>query len=101
MAITSNEENEYYALYNELCEIALEITEWYDIDKTKPYGVYIWDKKRDYNQFDIYESELIFYKDCMGEYDYHIIEDAKPTINKIQNKLKEINQFVEANKKSV
>lgn len=37
----------YYELYEELVEISKEILRYYDIDKIKPFAVYIWTKPYD------------------------------------------------------
>lgn len=85
-------DDKYYKLYDELVKVANEILPYYDIDKIKPYSVYIWTKyeevgeDNDTNVFDIMEDEIRFYDK------QHIIKDeAKPIIEKIQMKLKEIN----------
>lgn len=86
--------DEFYILYNELTEISKEILPYYDIDKTKPYAIYIWTKEgegeNDFgeNVFDIMADEIEFYVK-----DHVIIEEAKPIINKIQLKLKEIQEI--------
>jgi hypothetical protein len=82
-------------LYGELSCIAGEIKPYYDIDKVKSYSVYVWtkgnpnadneDDKYGRNVFDICEDELIFYVE-----DHVVIEEAKPIIEKIQAKLREI-----------
>lgn len=78
--------SKFNSLYKELVEISNEILPYYDIDKIKPYAVYVWTKgKNGENVFDIEENEIIFY---VG--DHTIIENAKPVIKKIQLKLKEI-----------
>jgi hypothetical protein len=76
----------YYKLYHELAEISKEIEVYYDIDKIKPWGVFVYTKD-DFgdNVFDILEDEIIFYVEK------HVIpEEIMPTIKKIQDKLKEI-----------
>lgn len=80
----------YYELYEELVEISKEILRYYDIDKIKPFAVYIWTKPYDENDdgenvFDIYDDEIVFYNK-----EHKIIEEALPIINSIQCKLKEI-----------
>ena len=89
--------NEFMQLYNELVQIADEITPYYDIDKVKWYSVYIWTKESEVddddwgeNVFDIQEDEIVFYVK-----DHVIIEEAKPIIKKIQAKLKELSLYVE------
>ncbi|WP_145413417.1 hypothetical protein [Paenibacillus xylanexedens] len=79
--------NEKYSMaYDDLVQTSHEILEYYDIDKIKPYSVYIWSKGDDgENVFDISDSGVIIYNR-----DHEIIEEAKPIISKIQHKLKEI-----------
>lgn len=73
-------------LYKELVEISEDIKVYYDIDKIKSYSVSIWTKNEDgENVFDICADEIIFYVK-----NHTIIEKAKPIIEKIQLKLKEI-----------
>ena len=80
--------DKYDYLYNELTQISKDILPYYDIDKIKPYSVYIWTKgKGSENVFDICGDEIIFYVK-----DHKIIEEAKPIIEKIQLKLKEISR---------
>ena len=81
----------YYELYEELVEISKEILRYYDIDKIKPFAVYIWTKPYDddgENVFDIYDDEIVFYNK-----EHKIIEEALPIINSIQCKLKEIGKL--------
>ena len=90
----------YFQLYKELSMIVDEIRPYYDIGKIKPYSVYIWTKDNPnadneddtygQNEFDICGDELIFYVE-----DHVIIEDAKPVIEKIQAKLREIASVAE------
>jgi hypothetical protein len=76
-------------LYDELVQISKEILPYYDIDKIKPHSVYIWTKgENGDNVFDILTEEIMFYVN-----DHIVIEDAKPIIEKIQLKLKEICQY--------
>lgn len=82
----------YNKLHNELVDICKDIYDYYDIDKIKLHSVYIWTKeaKEDEwgeNVFDIHSDKLIFYKE------HEVIEDAKPIIEKIQQKLKEIDKI--------
>lgn len=78
-------------LYNQLTQISKEILPYYDIDKTKSHSIYIWTKENGdddgENVFDILADEIIFYVK-----DHIIIEEVKPIIEKIQLKLKEIEQ---------
>lgn len=82
--------NEFDLLYNELIQISKEILPYYDIDKIKSYSVYIWTKGEDgENVFDVLADEIFFYVK-----DHKIIEDAKPIIEKIQRKLKEVDALI-------
>lgn len=91
----SNGADRYFQLYKELSMIVNEIRPYYDIDKVKSYSVYIStkdnpnsdneDDKYGRNVFDICEDKLIFYVE-----DHVVIEEAKPVIEKIQAKLREI-----------
>lgn len=75
-------------LYTELEKIVKEILLYYDVDKVKPYSVYIWTKgENGDNVFDIIANEIEFYVK-----DHIIIEEAKPIIEKIQSKLQEIDK---------
>ena len=76
--------------YDELCQIAREIEPYYEIDKIKSYAVYIWSKTDDVfdlgeNLFDIHADRIEFFVK-----DHEIIEEAKPIIAKIQEKLREL-----------
>lgn len=80
--------DKFNALYNELVQISKDILPYYDIDKIKTSSVYIWTKgENSDNVFDIIEDEIIFYVE-----DHVIIDEAKPIIEKIQLKLREIRQ---------
>ena len=86
---------DFWQLYKELTEAVDEIRPYYDVDKVKRGSVYIWtkdnpdsfneDDRWGQNVFDIQEDELVFYAK-----DHVIIEEAKPIIEKIQAKLREI-----------
>ena len=86
---------DFWQSYKELTGIVDEIRPYYDVDKIKSYSVYIWTKDNPnadneddmygQNVFDICGDELIFYIK-----DHVIIEEAKPIIEKIQAKLREI-----------
>lgn len=70
-----------------LCEKVSKLYPYYDIDKIKDYGVYVWNKADNLddqdNIFDIMGDEIVFYTD-----DHTIIEEAKPIIKDIQNFIK-------------
>lgn len=82
-------DNQFNRLYEELTAIVGELRPYYDIDKVKPYSVYVWSKGKENdfgkNVFDIESNEIVFYDKT-----HKIPEDALPIINKIQSKLKEI-----------
>lgn len=69
--------------YEKLIKAVDELRPYYDIDKIKPYGVYVW-MKTDYqnNVFDIYKNEIYFYNR-----NHKIPEEALPIIRKIQELL--------------
>lgn len=82
-------------MYKELWDLAHELQPWFDIDKVKPYSVYVW--TRDYddpdlgeNVFDICSDHLQFYH-CMKP--WSLPNEAMVIIKKIQEKLKEIEDF--------
>lgn len=80
--------NDYFNLYYDiLCEKVSKLYPYYDIDKIKTYGVYVWNKADNFddqdNIFDIMSDEIVFYTD-----DHTIIEEAKPIIEDIQNFIK-------------
>lgn len=80
--------NKINYLYDELIKISKGILKYYDIDKVKPYSVYIWTKgENGKNVFDICDNAIVFYVK-----DHKIIEEAQPIIEQIQLKLKEIRQ---------
>ena len=80
--------NNYFNLYYDiLCEKVSKLYPYYDIDKVKDYGVYVWNKADNLddqdNIFDIMSDEIVFYTD-----DHTMIEEAKPIIKDIQNFIK-------------
>ena len=79
---------EYILLYDELTNVCDEIKVYYNVDKIKSYSVYIYDKIYGSNVFDILSNDIYMYSAHI------IIEEAKPIIEKIQNKLREIESFV-------
>ena len=93
MTVNDMSEKEFNDYYDSLCEIASEILPYYDIDKTKTYAVYIWNKadnlEDQWNVFDIYSNEIVMY-----DKEHEIIEEAKPIIKKIQDKLKEFDKYL-------
>lgn len=86
-------------MYDELWALSHELNPWFDIDKVKPYSVYVWTKdtnRPDFvhgeNVFDIFHDRLHFYQ-CLNQWE--LPEEAMPIIKKIQDKLKEIVNFCE------
>ena len=76
--------------YEHMRELVEQLRPWYDIDKIKPWGVYMWTKdSSEYeldgeNVFDIYANEVAMYNE------EHVIPDeAWPIIREIQGWLKE------------
>lgn len=81
-------------MYSELWELAHELNPWFDIDKVKPWSVYVWTKDSDdpdgpfgENVFDICSDHIQFYRinNC-----WQMPNEAIPIIMKIQEKLREI-----------
>ena len=74
--------------FEKLWETSMLLEKYYDIDKVKPWVVYVYDKddskNKDWGLFDIYKNEIIFYTD-----NHTIIEEAKPIIKMIQELLEE------------
>ena len=79
-------------LYHELRELAEKLNPWYDVDKISWYYVYVWtkDDPNGVNVFDIYADEIIYYVT-----DYVIPDEAVPFVHEIQEKLKEIDRYLE------
>lgn len=75
-------------LYHELRELTNKLRKWYGIDKIKWYSVYVWTE--DENVFDIYADEIVYYVK-----DHIIPNEAMPIIQEIQEKLKEIDRYLE------
>jgi hypothetical protein len=85
--------------WNELRDLAHQLEPWFDIDKVKSYGVYVWTKGEDLNDpdypygenvFDIYADRIQFYQ-C--NHVWHLPNEAISIITKIQEKLREVNTF--------
>ncbi len=79
--------------YVELYKAVDEIRPYYDVDKTKPYSVYIWTKDSlgddgltiyGDNVFDIMKDKIIFY-----DKNHVIPDEVMPIIRNIQSKLME------------
>ena len=84
-------------MYTELCDLAHELEPWFSIDKVKSYSVCVWTKASDdsdpfdhENVFDIFEDYLQFYT-CSQP--WVLPNEAIPVIEKIQKKLREIEEF--------
>lgn len=81
----SAEQNEQ--LFEELKKLCKKLKRFYDIDKIKPYAVYVWGKSQaeDMNLFDITADEIVWYVEKKP-----FIEGSENIISAIQMKLKEI-----------
>ena len=92
MNINNMTEEEFDKYYDSLVETVKPLCKYYDIDKVKTYGVYVWNKAKElddqWNVFDIYSDEIM-----MWDEEHKIIEEAKPIIEKIQLKLKEVDKY--------
>lgn len=79
--------------YEELLELTGSLGRWYyiDNDKVKWYVVYVYDiDDHEINLFDIWEDEIVMLDES------HVIPaKAMKVIHKIQEKLKEINRYLE------
>ena len=79
----------------ELKEVCEPLYEFYDIDKARLSGVYVWTKNDGcdgVNLFDIYEDEIYFFEH------HTIYKDAIPIVEEIQQKLIELNKIFRENK---
>ena len=94
MSINDMSEEEFDKYYNNLVETVKPLRKYYDIDKVKTYSVYVWNKADEldnqWNVFDIYSNEIVMYDE-----EHKIIEEAKPIIKKIQDKLKEFDKYLD------
>ena len=84
-------------MYDELWRLAYELSPWFDIDKVKPWSVYVWTKDSSNpdcpfgeNVFDIYHDGLQFYP-CTKP--WCLPNEVIPIIKRIQEKLKEIDEY--------
>lgn len=77
-------QNKYY---KEMRALTDRLRPWYDIDKIKSWGVFVWSKSEGNpyggaNVFDIYKDEICYFVEG------HVIPDeAWPIIREIQEKL--------------
>lgn len=94
MNINDMSEEEFDKYYNSLVETVEPLRKYYDIDKTKTYAVYVWNKAdsldEQENVFDIHSNGIV-----MFDKEHEIIEEAKPIIKKIQDKLKEFDKYLD------
>lgn len=83
-------------MYKELVDLANELSPWFDIDKTSWYSVYVWTKGDEVfggqNIFDIFSDYLQFYNSTKP---WRLPVEAFPIIQKIQEKMTEIKNFLE------
>lgn len=80
-------------LYEELCELTTSLGRWYyiDSDKIKWYVIYVYDiDDHEINLFDIWPDEIVTFDD-----NHAIPSKAMKVIRKIQEKLCEINTYLE------
>lgn len=75
--------------YEHMRELVKKLYHWYDIDKIKPWGVYVWtkDSKGKFdgeNVFDIYANEVAIYNEA-----HKIPDEVWPIIREIQGWLRE------------
>ena len=94
MSINDMSEEEFDKYYNSLVETVEPLGKYYDIDKIKTYAVYVWNKAdsldEQENVFDIHSNDIV-----MFDKEHEIIEEAKPIIKKIQDKLKEFDKYLD------
>ena len=97
MSVNDMSEEEFDTYYNGLVKTVEPSRKYYDIDKVKTYGVWVWNKEdeeeKQWNVFDIYSDEIVMYDE-----EHVIIEEAKPIIAKIQEKLKEFDKYLDKEK---
>lgn len=76
--------------YDKLCEVVDRLRPYYDIDKIKPWSVYVWSKTNSIddseNLFDIMKNDIICYGNFRKE---NIIIDCLDIIKEIQKYLEE------------
>lgn len=78
----------YYRLY----DLSTKLKRWFDIDKVKPFAVYVWTKGDDgENVFDIFAEKTQFYTCTVP---WEMPSEAIEIIKKIQDVLKEIAVYV-------
>ena len=76
--------------YKRMRELVKQLYPWYNIDKIKPWGVYVWTKDSSEdeldgeNVFDIYANEVAMYNE-----EHVIPAEAWPHIKHIQDWIKE------------
>lgn len=81
-------ESEYY---EELMDLTTKLERWYDIKKVTWYVVYVYSKDDpEINLFDIWRDEVVMLDDS-----HTIPPKANTIIQKIQEKMTEINTYLE------
>lgn len=87
----TNQQREIYSrMYSELVPLAHKLDKYYDIDKIKPFGIYVWgpdSQGKDTNIFDIYSSGIRVWQPCS------IHPDALPIIAEIIRHLKKMEKY--------
>ena len=79
-------------MYYRLFDLATKLKPWFDIDKVKAFGVYVWTKGDDCeNVFGIYAEKIQFYT-C--EAPWEMPNEAMEIVRQIQDVLKEIAEYV-------
>lgn len=77
--------------YKELLELTSKLERWYIINKVTWYVVYVHDiDDPEINLFDIWSDEIVMFDD-----DHTIPAKAMAAVRKIQEKLKEIDRYLE------
>ena len=83
-------EEQYFKEYDKLYEISQKLRPYYEIDKVKPWAVFVYSKETNKDVFDILVNKLIFYNEYKEK---DINKEAIPIIKEIQNQLKIIKRM--------
>lgn len=72
--------NDYYNYYEKINQKSKDLLPYYDVDKVKPYSIYVWTKgENGMNVFDIEEYEIYMYEE-----NHEINPEALPIIKELQ-----------------